>query len=159
MFNNIVDIEYLLMLKDNEININFLEMNEIFKQYLNKEVSKSYLLDKHTDRNRLFIEWVKIYDFLSYYRMGFIEEMKDLLKNMANISTVEENIKKYGKSANIDYDYFIDIVLSHQKNEYNIHYDFLYFGSIEYNNILDKYNMSMEYLDGATIGIKKMIYI
>jgi len=141
------------MLKDDEININFLEMNEIFKQYLNKEVSKSYLLDKHTDRNRLFIEWFNIYDFLSYYRMGFIEEMKDLLKNTANISTVEENIKKYGNSANTDYDYFIDIVLSHQKDKYNIHYDFLYFGSIEYNNILDKYNMSMEYLDGATIGI------
>jgi len=153
MFNNIVDIEYLLILKDDEIYNNYLNINELFKQYLNNEVSKSYLLDMHTKRNRLFIEWFNIYDYIFYYKSGFIEEMKDLLKNTANISTVEENIKKYGKTANIDYDYFIDIVLSHQKNEYNIHYDFLYFGSIEYNNILDKYNMSMEYLDGATIGI------
>ena len=66
MFNNIYYIEYLLMLKDDEININFLEMNEIFKQYLNKEVSKSYLLDKHTDRNKLFIEWFNIYSYKKY---------------------------------------------------------------------------------------------
>jgi len=66
MFGNIYYIEYLLMLKDDEINMNFLEMNEIFKQYLNKEVSKSYLLDKHTDRNKLFIEWFNIYSYKKY---------------------------------------------------------------------------------------------
>ena len=154
MFNNIVDIEYLLILKDDEIYNNYLNINELFKQYLNNEVSKSYLLDMHTKRNRLFIEWFNIYDYILYYRMGFIEEMQNLLKNTAIITTTEENIKKYGKSANIDYTYFIDIDLSHQKEKYNINHDYLYFGSIEYNNILNKYNMTMEYLDGSIIGIK-----
>jgi len=59
-------IEYRLMLKDEEINENFLKMNDIFKQYLNNEVSKSYLLDKHTERNKMIYEWFIIHNYILY---------------------------------------------------------------------------------------------
>jgi len=68
MFNNITYIDYLLMLKDEEINENFLKLNEIFKQYISHKISKEYLLDKHTERNKLFIDWVNIYNYSLYLR-------------------------------------------------------------------------------------------
>ena len=88
--------------------------------------------------------------------MGFIEEIRDLLKHTGNIKSVEENIKEYGENANITYDYFIEIYYhyGYDDKDYNIHYENKYFGSNEYNNILDKYDMYMEWLDGATLGIR-----
>jgi len=68
MFDNILYIDYLLMLKDEEINDNFLKMNETFKQYLSHKISKEDLLDKHTERNKLFIDWVNIYNYSLYLR-------------------------------------------------------------------------------------------
>lgn len=68
MFANNHYIEYCLMLKDEEINENFLKMNDIFKQYLNNEVSKSYLLNKHTERNKMIGEWVIIHNYILYLR-------------------------------------------------------------------------------------------
>ena len=55
--------DYLLLMKDEEININFLLTNDIFIKYLNNEVNKEYLLDEHTNRNKLFIEWCEIYNY------------------------------------------------------------------------------------------------
>ena len=50
-------------MKDEEININSLLTNDIFIKYLNNEVNKEYLLDEHTNRNKLFIEWCEIYNY------------------------------------------------------------------------------------------------
>ena len=55
--------DYLLLMKDEEININFLLTNDIFIKYLNNEVNKEYLLNEHTNRNKLFIEWCEIYNY------------------------------------------------------------------------------------------------
>ena len=65
MFKNTLPlyIDYLLLMKDEEININFLLTNDIFIKYLNNEVNKEYLLDEHTNRNKLFIEWCEIYNY------------------------------------------------------------------------------------------------
>ena len=56
-------IDYLLLMKDEEININFLLTNDIFIKYCNNEVNKEYLLNEHTNRNKLFIEWYEIYKY------------------------------------------------------------------------------------------------
>ena len=56
-------IDHLLLMKDEEININFLLTNDIFIKYLNNEVNKEYLLDEHTKRNKLFMEWCEIYKY------------------------------------------------------------------------------------------------
>ena len=56
-------IDHLLIMKDGEININFLLTNDIFIKYLNNEVNKEYLLDEHTKRNKLFMEWCEIYKY------------------------------------------------------------------------------------------------
>ena len=56
-------IDHLLIMKDEEININFLLTNDIFIKYLNNEVNKEYLLDEHTKRNKLFMEWCEIYKY------------------------------------------------------------------------------------------------
>ena len=68
MFNNtlILYIDYLLFLKDKQININFLLMYDIFIKYYNKELSKDDLLDEHTKRNKLICEWYDIYKYKKY---------------------------------------------------------------------------------------------
>ena len=65
MFKNTLSlyIDHLLLMKDEEININFLLTNDIFIKYLNNEVNKEYLLDEHTKRNKLFMEWCEIYKY------------------------------------------------------------------------------------------------
>ena len=65
MFNNTIlyYIDYLINLKDEEININFLLIHDIFIKYYNKMINKDYLLDEHSRRNHLFIEWIKIYNY------------------------------------------------------------------------------------------------
>ena len=67
MFKNTLSlyIDHLLIMKDEEININFLLTNDIFIKYLNNEVNKEYLLDEHTKRNKLFMEWCEIYKYKS----------------------------------------------------------------------------------------------
>ncbi len=87
--------------------------------------------------------------------MGFLDEMKDILKHTADIKTLEENIKEYGVNANTKHKYFISIDYSYHYKEYHIHYNYLYFGSNEYNELLKKYDMKMEYIDGSIIGIKE----
>lgn len=64
MFNYFF-IEYLLIMKDDEIDyFNFHETHNIFLRYLKKEISKEYLLDQHSKRNKLFIEWYNIHEYL-----------------------------------------------------------------------------------------------
>ena len=65
MFKNTLSlyIDHLLIMKDEEININFLLTNDIFIKYLNNEVNKEYLLDEHTKRNKLFMDWCEIYKY------------------------------------------------------------------------------------------------
>lgn len=67
MFKNTLElnIKKLLFNKDNEINNNYILLNQIFNKYINKEVDKDYLLNEHSYRNKLFIEWKQIY--LYYY--------------------------------------------------------------------------------------------
>ena len=45
-------IDHLLLMKDEEINNNFLLTNEIFIKYLNIKVNNDYLLEEHTNRNK-----------------------------------------------------------------------------------------------------------
>ena len=65
MFNNTLPIyiNYLILLKDDEINNNFIQVHEILKKYCNNEVNKEYLLDEHTQRNKLFFDWCLIYNY------------------------------------------------------------------------------------------------
>ena len=65
MFKNTLSLynDHLLLMKDEEININFLLTNDVFIKYLNNEVNKEYLLDEHTKRNKLFMEWCEIYKY------------------------------------------------------------------------------------------------
>ena len=65
MFNNsyIYYIDYLLSLKEDEINLNFLLVHDIFIKYYNNEVNKDYLLDEHTRRNKLIIQWYELYKY------------------------------------------------------------------------------------------------
>jgi hypothetical protein len=86
--------------------------------------------------------------------MEFLEEMINLLKHTGNIKTTEDIKKEYGR-ANDTYDYFIEIYYhyGYHDNDYNIHYENEYFGTNQYNNILNKYNMCMEWIDGSIIGI------
>ena len=64
MFNNsyIYYIDYLLLLKEDEINLNFLLVHDIFIKYYNYLINKDYLLDEHSKRNKLIIEWYDIYN-------------------------------------------------------------------------------------------------
>lgn len=63
MFKNSLVISYLLMLKDNEINENAIMIHSLLQDYINKKISKKYLLDKHTERNKLFKDWFIIYEY------------------------------------------------------------------------------------------------
>ena len=62
MFNNTLNyyIDYLFILKDEQINLNFLLVHDIFIKYYNNEVNKDYLLDEHTRRNKLYIQWYEL---------------------------------------------------------------------------------------------------
>ena len=84
--------------------------------------------------------------------MDFKEDIKQLLRHTGNIKTVEEVKKEYGR-ANTDYKYFIEIYNLQPYEYYNIHYDYNFFGSIKFNDIINNYNMCYEWLDGSTIGI------
>ena len=50
-------INYLLIEKDEEIENNVLYINDLFIKYCKNEITKDYLLDEHTQRNKLFFEW------------------------------------------------------------------------------------------------------
>lgn len=59
MFKNTINliIKKLLIIKDIEIYINYLIINEIFKKYYNNKIYKNDLLNAHSKRNKLIIEW------------------------------------------------------------------------------------------------------
>jgi hypothetical protein len=62
-------IDYLLAMKDDEIDyFNKDEINMIFMKYINGELSKECLLDKHSDRNKLFIDWFHINNYQFYLK-------------------------------------------------------------------------------------------
>ena len=65
MLNNtlLYYIDYMIYLKDEEIYLNFLLLNDIFIKYYNNEIIKDYLLDEHTIRNKLFMDWKIINDY------------------------------------------------------------------------------------------------
>ena len=65
MFKNtlLYYIDYMIYLKDEEIYLNFLLLNDIFIKYYNNEIIKDYLLDEHTIRNKLFMDWKMINDY------------------------------------------------------------------------------------------------
>ena len=65
MFKNTLSyyIDYMIYLKDEEIYLNFLLLNDIFIKYYNNEIIKDYLLDEHTIRNKLFMDWKMINDY------------------------------------------------------------------------------------------------
>ena len=65
MFNKtlIYYIDYLFILKDEQINLNYLLVHDIFIKYYNNEVNKDYLLDEHTRRNKLYIQWYELYKY------------------------------------------------------------------------------------------------
>lgn len=65
MFKNtlLYYIDYMIYLKDEEIYLNFLLLNDIFIKYYNNEINKDYLLDEHTIRNKLFMDWKMINDY------------------------------------------------------------------------------------------------
>jgi hypothetical protein len=53
----------MIYLKDEEIYLNFLLLNDIFIKYYNNEIIKDYLLVEHTIRNKLFMDWKIINDY------------------------------------------------------------------------------------------------
>jgi hypothetical protein len=65
MFKNTLSlyIDYLLLIKDEHINNNFFQIHDLFIKYCHNEISKEYLLDEHTHRNKLFIEWCELYKY------------------------------------------------------------------------------------------------
>ena len=65
MFNNTLNyyIDYLLLLKDEQINLNYLLIYDVFIKYYNNLINKNYLLDEHTQRNKLFIQWYELYKY------------------------------------------------------------------------------------------------
>lgn len=86
--------------------------------------------------------------------MGFIEEMKELLI-YEKIYSLDELIKLYGPNINNNYQYFINFDDSiNDIDNYNIHYEYNYWGSSKYNEILNKYSYSMEWLGGDAVGIQ-----
>ena len=87
--------------------------------------------------------------------MGFYDELKDLLK-LEKLYTLEETINMYGSGINDNYQYFINFDDSINETEkYNIHYEYNYWGSSRYHEILNKYGYGMEWLGGDAVGIYK----
>ena len=62
MLNNKKYIQYLLWLKDSEIDENFNITNCYFRKYYIKMITKEELLDHHTTRNKLFKDWCYLYE-------------------------------------------------------------------------------------------------
>ena len=65
MINNTLNyyIDYLLFLKDEQINLNYLLIYDVFIKYYNNLINKNYLLDEHSRRNALFIQWYELYKY------------------------------------------------------------------------------------------------
>jgi hypothetical protein len=56
-------------MKDDEIDyFNKNQIYLIFMKYMNKEISKEFLLDKHSERNKLFIDWVSLHNYQNYLK-------------------------------------------------------------------------------------------
>ena len=54
---------YNLLLKDYEIDvINFKYILDSLRNYLNNQITKSQLIDIHSERNKLFGEWCYLYE-------------------------------------------------------------------------------------------------
>lgn len=69
LFSNPFYIDYLLIMKDDEIDyFNKDNINSIFIKFMNKEISKNFLLDKHSERNKLFIDWVHLHNYQNYLK-------------------------------------------------------------------------------------------
>jgi hypothetical protein len=63
-------IDYLLLKKDEEIYDNFLQVHDIFIKYCNNEINKEYLLNEHSHRNKLFLEWCEIYKYQNLFEIN-----------------------------------------------------------------------------------------
>ena len=65
MFNNTFNyyIDYLLLLKDEQINLNYLLIYDVFIKYYNNLINKGYLLDEHSRCNALLIQWYELYKY------------------------------------------------------------------------------------------------
>jgi hypothetical protein len=65
MFKNTLEFfkNYLLIQKDEEIEKNFLQINDLFIKCCKNEITKDYLLDEHSQRNKLFIQWYELYKY------------------------------------------------------------------------------------------------
>ena len=46
-----------------EIEINFYQIHGLFIKYCYNEITKEYLLDELTHRNKLFIDWCELYKY------------------------------------------------------------------------------------------------
>jgi hypothetical protein len=56
-------------MKDDEIDyFNKNEINSFFVKYMNKEITKDFLLDKHSKRNELFIDWFHLHNYQIYLK-------------------------------------------------------------------------------------------
>ena len=62
MFNYKLYIQYLLWMKDYEIENNHKITHDYFIKYSNHLITKEELLDRHTIRNKLFIDWCYLYE-------------------------------------------------------------------------------------------------
>jgi hypothetical protein len=65
MFRNTLPLYIDALLK--EIEDNFFQIHDLFIKYCHNEISKDYLLDEHTQRNILFIEWCELYKYKTCY--------------------------------------------------------------------------------------------
>jgi hypothetical protein len=69
LYTNSFYIDYLLKLKDDEIDyFNKDIIHSIFTKYMNKEITKDFLLDKHSERNKLFIHWFHLKNYQIYLK-------------------------------------------------------------------------------------------
>jgi len=69
LYCNSFYIKYLLIMKDTEIdyfNKDYIHM--IFMKYINKETTKEFLLNKHSERNKLFIDWFHLHNYYLYLK-------------------------------------------------------------------------------------------
>ena len=67
LYCNSFYIKYLLIMKDTEIdyfNKDYIHM--IFM--INKETTKEFLLNKHSERNKLFIDWFHLHNYYLYLK-------------------------------------------------------------------------------------------
>jgi hypothetical protein len=64
MFNYKLYIQYLLWMKDCEIDNDHKITYDYFIKYTKQLITKEELLDRHTIRNKLFFEWCYLYELL-----------------------------------------------------------------------------------------------